>query len=173
MAEPIRFQPWHAAIFLGAVTAISLASSRKGDKPRYKVAKTPKPPPPAWVFPVVWSGLNILQLYADLRILNRRDDPDRAKLIGLRGLNWLLYGLLTPAFFRAQSPKLGEAVTLAEGVTAGATVALLAKRDPWAALALAPLPLWSAYAGLFGCAADAPERNPDQMMDRMRRLGGL
>lgn len=170
MSESIRFRPWHAAVFLGAVTAVSLASSRKGDKAYYrKLAKPPKAPP-AWVFPVVWSGLNILQLYADLRILNGKG-PDRNKLIGLRGLNWLLYGLFTPAFFRARSPKLGEAVTLAEGVTAGATVALLAKRDPLAALALAPLTLWSAYAGMVG--GEIAERNPDQFMDRMRRLGGM
>lgn len=170
MSESNRFRPWHAAVFLGAVTAISLASSRKSDKPYYKKLAKPPKAPPAWVFPVVWSGLNILQLYADLRILNSKG-PDRNKLIGLRSLNWLLYGLFTPAFFRARSPKLGEAVTLAEGVTAGATVALLAKRDPLAALALAPLTVWSAYAGMVG--GEIAERNPDQLMNRMRRLGGM
>ncbi len=171
MADQIRFRPWHAAVFLGAVTAISLASSRKSDKPYYRALKKPPTAPPPWVFPVVWGGLNILQLYADLRILNQHDNPDRNKLLGLRALNWLFYGLFTPAFFRARSPKLGEAVTLAEGVTAGATMALVAKRDPIAALALAPLTLWSAYAGLVG--GEIADRNPDQMMDRMRRLGAL
>ena len=83
----------------------------------------------------------------------------------------MLYALFTPAFFRAKSPVAGEAITLAEGVTAGATVALLARTDPLAAAALTPLTLWTAYASLLG--ADVAARNPDRLVDQLRWEGAF
>ena len=131
----------------------------------------PAKAPPAWVFPTVWAGLNVLQVWADLRILNNRAAPERKALLGLRAVSWLLYALFTPAFFRAKSPVAGEAVTLAEGLTAGATVALLARSDPPAAAALIPLTLWTAYASLLG--VDTASSNPDRLVDQLRWQGAF
>ena len=131
----------------------------------------PAKAPPAWVFPTVWTGLNLLQVWADLRILNNRTSADRSTLIGLRAVNWGLYALFTPAFFRLRSPVAGEAITLAEGVTAGATLALLARSDPLAAAALTPLTLWTAYASLLG--AEVAGSNPDQLVDKLRWEGAF
>jgi tryptophan-rich sensory protein len=86
-------------------------------------------------------------------------------------VNWLLYALFTPAFFRAKSPIAGETITLAEGVTAGATVALVAKSDPLAAAALAPLTLWTAYASLLG--AEIAETNSDRFVEQLRWRGAF
>ena len=86
-------------------------------------------------------------------------------------MNWLLYAVFTPVFIRAKSPVAGEAVTLAEGLTAGATVALLAKSDPLAAAALTPLTLWTAYASLLG--AETSASNPDRLVDQLRWQGAF
>lgn len=171
MAEHPRFRIWHAAAFMGAISALSALSSSKDARAYWRgLNKSPRTPP-AWVFPTVWTGLNVLQLWADLRILNNRDAPDRNKVLGLRAVNWVLYALFTPAFFRAKSPVAGEVVTLAEGATAGATLALLAREDPLAAAALVPLTLWTAYASLIG--GEIAVANPDSLVDRLRWGGAI
>lgn len=171
MGHTFRFRTWHAAAFLAGVSALSAASSSKDARAYWRGLNRPAKAPPAWVFPTVWTGLNVLQVWADLRILNNREAAERKTLLGLRAVNWLLYALFTPAFFRARSPVAGEAVTLAEGVTAGATVALLARSDPLAAAALAPLTLWTAYASLIG--AEVASSNPDALVDRLRWQGAF
>ncbi len=171
MANKHRFRVWHAAAFMAGVSALSVLSSSKDRRAYWNGLNKTRRTPAAWVFPVVWTGLNVLQLWADLRVLNNRDLPDRNKVLGLRAVNWVLYGLFTPTFFRAKSPVAGEAVTLAEGVTAGATMALLARRDPVAAAALAPLTLWTAYASLIG--AEIAAKNPDNLVDQLRWEGAF
>lgn len=171
MGDSYRFRTWHAAAFLAGISAVSALSSSKDARAYWRGLNKPAKAPPAWVFPTVWTGLNVLQLWADLRILNNRSSPDRNTLLGLRGVSWLLYTLFTPAFFRAKSPIAGEAVSLAEGITTGATVALLAKSDPLAAAALAPVTLWTAYASLLG--AEVAASNSDQLIDRMRWEGAI
>lgn len=171
MADGTRFKTWHAAAFLAAISAVSALSSTKDARTYWRGLNRPAKAPPAWVFPTVWTGLNLLQVWADLRILNNRGTPDRNALLGLRAVNWLLYAVFTPAFFRAKSPLAGEAITLAEGVTAGATMALLARTDPLAAAALAPLTLWTGYASLIG--ADAASSNPDRLVDQLRWDGAF
>lgn len=171
MSKPFRFRVWHAAGFLAGISALSALSSSKDGRAYWRsLNKTPRTPP-TWVFPTVWTGLNVLQLWADLRILNNHASPDRKAIMGLRAVNWVLYALFTPAFFRAKSPIAAEAITLAEGVTAGATIALLAKADPIAAAALAPLTLWTAYASLVG--AEIAAANPDSLVDRLRWGGAF
>jgi translocator protein len=171
MGDTFRFRTWHAAAFLAGISALSAASSSRDARAYWRGLDRPAKAPPGWAFPAVWTGLNVLQVWADLRILNNREAPERKALLGLRAVNWLLYALFTPAFFRAKSPVAGEAVTLAEGVTAGATVALLARSDPLAALALTPLTLWTAYASLIG--AEVAASNPDALVDRLRWQGAF
>ena len=171
MGDTFRFRTWHAAAFLAAISALTAVSSSKDARAYWRGLNRPAKSPPAWVFPAVWSGLNLLQVWADLRILNNRKAVDRNTLLGLRAVNWMLYALFTPAFFRAKSPLAGEAITLAEGVTAGATVALLAKSDPLAAAALAPLTLWTAYASLLG--GEIASANPDRLVDQLRWRGAF
>ena len=173
MSEPSPsgpFRLWHAAAFLGAVSALSAVSSLR-DRPAYQGSSGAPGARPAWLFPAVWTGLNILQLWADLRVLNDRSAPDRNTILGLRAINWTLYALFTPRLFSARRPLAVEVVTLADGVTAGASVALLARRDPLAAAALVPLPLWTAYAGLVG--GPSASANPDSLVDRLRWGGAI
>ena len=170
MGESFRFRTWHAAAFLAGVSAFTAAASSRNARAYWQGLNRPARSPPPWVFPAVWTGLNVLQVWADLRILNDRRMPDRNALLGLRAVNWVLYALFTPGFFRAKSPVHGEAVTLAEGVTAGASVALLARNDPLAAAALTPLVLWTAYASLLGTETAS---NPDRLVDQLRWQGAF
>ena len=171
MGETFRFRSWHAAAFLAGVSALSAASASKDAQAYWRVLNRPAKSPPGWVFPTVWTGLNVLQVWADLRILNNRAAHERKALLGLRAVNWLVYTLFAPAFLRAKSPVTGEAVTLAEGVTAGATIALLTRSDPLAAAALVPLTLWTAYASLL--SAEVASSNPDHLVDQLRWRGAF
>ena len=156
MGESFRLRTWHAAAFLAGVSAVSALSSSNDARAYWRGLRRPTKPPPGWVFPTVWAGLSLLEVWADLRILNNAKAPDRNALLGLRAVNWLLYGLFTPSFLRTRSRIAGEAITLVEGVTAGATLALLAKSDPLAAAAITPLTLWTAYSSLLAPITDTP-----------------
>ncbi len=171
MAETFRFRSWHGAAFLAAVSALSAVSASKDARAYWRGLNRAAKPPPAWVYPAVWTGLNGLQVWADLRILNNRAAPERRTLLGLRAASWLLHGLFTPAFLRAKSPVAGETVTLAEGLTAGATLALLARSDKLAAVALAPLTLWTAYASLVG--SEGGSADPAHLVDQLRWRGAF
>ena len=171
MGKTFRFRTWHAAAFLAAVGAVSAVSSAHDSGSYWRGLRRSSKAPPAWAFPSVWTALNALQLWADLRILNDREAPDRKALLGLRAASWLLSAVFTPTLFRARSLAGAEAATLAEGVATGAAVALLARRDPLAAAALTPLALWTAYASLTGDAG--PAASPDKLVDRLRWEGAF
>jgi tryptophan-rich sensory protein len=171
MARKIQFRVWHAATFMVGMSALSYVSTRKGPRAYWQALNKTPSTPPAWVFPAVWSGLSVLQLWADLRVLNNSDLPDRNTILGLRAVNWLLYAVFTPTLFRAKSPVSAEILTLAEGVTAGATIAILAGRDPVSAAALAPLTLWTGYAALVAGGTGA--KNTDNIVDRLRWDGAF
>jgi len=173
MSETFRFRTWHAAAFLAAIGAVSAVSSSRDARSYWRGLKRSSKAPPPWVFPSVWTALNVIQLWADLRILNDREAPDRKALVGLRATSWLLSAVATPTLFRNRSLAGAEAATLAEGVATGAAVALLARRDPLAAAALTPLALWTAYASLTGGDEAGAVSNPDKLVDRLRWEGAF
>jgi tryptophan-rich sensory protein len=165
LAEP-RFTIRHAAAFAVGLAALSLLTSRTSDRRYYRRLDRPRSAPPAWSFPAIWGALNVLQLWGDLRLLNKRGIPDRGRLLAHRGVNWLLYALFTPAFFRARSPVLGEAVTLAQTANTLATLSLAARRAPVVAAALTPLLGWLGFASVTG--GKIAWRNPDPVVGHLR-----
>ena len=171
MGDTFRFRAWHAAAFLAAVSAVSASISRKDARTYLKALDRRTVSPPRWVFPAVWTGLNALQLWADLRILNNPRAADRKALLGLRAVNWAMAALFSPGVLGDKSPIAPEAVTLAEGVTAGAAMALLTRTDPLAAAALAPLTLWTAYTSLIGAEQATAKR--EGLVDRLRWQGAF
>ena len=171
MTDSFRFRPWHGAAFLAAISGVSAAAASKDVRAYWRGLNRPTEARVSWLYPAVWTGLNGLQVWADLRILNNRKAPERDTLLGLRATSWLLHGLFAPAFLRAKSPAPRETVTLMEGLTAGATLALLVRSDPLAAAAIAPLTIWTACASLLGGADGSAD--PDRLVDQLRWRGAF
>jgi tryptophan-rich sensory protein len=80
-------------------------------------------------------------------------------------VNWLLYALFQPAFFRARSPVLGATVTVAQLVNTLATVFAARKSAPGVAAALTPLAGWLAFASTV--AGWIAAKNPDPVVHRV------
>jgi benzodiazapine receptor len=123
---------------------------RSLDKPSWQ------PPPPTYA--LVWTPL-----YADLavvtaRTLDRLPAPERARyrralaanLILNAGWNWL--------FFRMHRPWLAAAECAALTASSADLVRRTARSEPRAAAALAPYPLWCAFATALTVAL--ARRNP-------------
>ncbi len=157
-----RIGPVHAAAFFLGLTLMAQLTSSRSDRRFYRELKRPGFAPPAWVFPLAWTGLNLLQVWADARLVNGRDIKGRGRLLGLRGMNWLLYGLFNPAFFRARSPVLGEAVTVAQALNTFATIFTARRSAPEVAAALTPLAGWLTFASTV--AGWMAVKNPDPVM---------
>ena len=158
-----RIGPLHAAAFLAGVMLVAHVASRPSDRRFYRELRRPGFAPPAWAFPVAWTALNLLQVWADARLINGKEIEGRNRLLGLRGLNWLLYGLFTPAFFRARSPVLGEAVTVAQALNTFATIFSARRSAPEVAAALTPLAGWLTFASTV--AGWMAVKNPDPVVD--------
>jgi tryptophan-rich sensory protein len=149
----------HAAAFFVGLTLVATLTTNPDDRRFYRELKRPGFAPPPWVFPAAWTGLNLLQVWADMRLINGRDIEGRSTLLGLRGFNWLLYGLFNPAFFRARSPVLGEAVTVAQALNTFATILAARRSAPGVAAALTPLAAWLTFASTL--AGWMAVKNPD------------
>ena len=158
-----RIGPVHAAAFFVGLTLVAQITSNKSDRGYYRDLKRPGFAPPAWVFPVAWTALNLLQVWADARLVNDREIKGRNTLLGLRGVNWLLYALFNPAFFRARSPVLGEAVTVAQALNTFATIFTARRSAPGVAAALTPLAGWLTFASTV--AGWMAVKNPDPVID--------
>ena len=161
--NPPRLGAVHAVAFLAGLTLMAQLTSRPSDRRFYRDLRRPGFAPPGWVFPVAWTGLNLLQVWADMRLVNRRGIEGRNRLLGLRGVNWVLYALFTPAFFRARSPMLGEAVTVAQALNTFATIFSARRSAPEVAMALTPLAGWLTFASTV--AGWMAVKNPDPVVD--------
>ena len=172
MAERSRFRLWQAAAFFGGISILSAVSASKTTRAYWRGLRTVQPRPPAWLFPPVWAGLNLVRLWADIRVLNDDASPDRDTILGLRAVSWALQAIAAPAVLRARRPSTIETLALAEGATAGAAIALLARRDPLAAAALAPLTLWTGYTSL-AAGREGAGQGGDALVDRLRWGGAI
>ena len=163
----LRVTPLHAAAFLAGLVLVGQLSTGRQGRRYYQDLKRPGFAPPAWTLPVVWGGLNALQLWADRRLVNDRGIEGRNTLLGLRGANWALEGLFNPLFFRARSPVLGEAVRVAQTLNTLATIFAARRTAPGVAVALTPLAGWLTFASTV--AGWIAVKNPDPVMGAVRR----
>ena len=162
-----RIGPVHAAAFFVGLALMAQLTSNKGDRRYYRELKRPSFAPPGWVFPLAWTALNVLQVWGDARLINRGSFDGRKRLLGLRGVNWLLYALFNPAFFRARSPVLGEAVTVAQALNTFATIFAARRSAPDLAAALTPLAGWLTFASTV--AGWMAVKNPDPVVHHVRQ----
>lgn len=156
---------WHMAIAYGAIQAVSFLETGDPRRQQRKYVRQDKPAwaPPAWLFGPAWSVLTVSMLYGDRRVLNDRDDPARGARLAAHGAAWASYFAFTPAYFRADSPVLGAAVSGAMAAASATAVALAWRRgDRRTALAWLPVAAWTAYATALSVAV--ARRNPDALV---------
>jgi benzodiazapine receptor len=155
------------AAVLAALAIINRVTSPGDERQYYRKLKTPPYAPPAWTFGAVWSGLNALQIWADQKLIADRRTPARAALFGLRGVNWALYNLFSPAFFNLKSPRAGAAVSWSQLANTLVTIALARRNAPYMARALLPTAAWLGFAAVLGnrIAVD----NPDAVLSMAAR----
>jgi len=139
-----------------SVVAAQLSGGAYGPTPAhprttawYAALKKPSFTPPGPVFGVAWTALDALLGYSGYRLLLARPSGWRTlalgawgmNLLGVAGFSWLLFG----------RKRLGEAlgITAALVGTAAAEAATASRVDRKAALAIAPLVAWVAFASVL------------------------
>ncbi len=162
---------WHAALAYGVVRAIDFVAigDPRAQQRQYRAEAKPRWAPPAWLFGPAWTLLTASMLYGDLRTLADRGDPRRRARLAAHGTAWAGYFAFTPAYFRAESPVLGAAVSATMATASTAAVALAWRRgDRRTALAWLPVAAWTVYATALAVAV--ARRNPDRLFgDRAMR----
>ncbi len=145
-----------AALAGSAVIAAQLTGARHNPSPShprtaawYEALRKPSFTPPAPVFGVAWTGLDVLLGYAGYRLLSAPPSHRRRvalgawalNLFGIAGFSWILFG----------RKRLDEAleVTAAMVVTATATCVTAAAVDRRAGNACLPLLGWVIFAAVL------------------------
>jgi tryptophan-rich sensory protein len=146
------------AASLGALALVNRVTSPGDEKRYYRRLRLPSYAPPSWLFGVVWTGLNALQIWADQELAADRRLKGRKTLVALRGVNWVLYNLFSPIFFNLKQPKAAAAVSWAQLANTLATIAIARRRAPYLCAALLPAAAWLGFAAVLGSriAADNP-----------------
>jgi len=155
---PVRW--WHAVLFWGLVNAPGFVA-RHASVPFEGYVVAPLQPPP-WVFPVVWFILNVLQLWGDVRLLNRRGAIRHwTALVAVQAALWLIFATFTSVYFVLGSPILAAVWTVAFFVLASLGIALVWRDDRAIALSWVPLILWTGFASVV--AVQQALLNPDRV----------
>lgn len=93
MTNNNKFKWWHGILFVVAVNGVSyLLNKNKSPeilRKEYKTQKQAPWAPPAKAFFPAWVFNNITQVLGNVRLLNKKDYPDRNLLLGLNALMWL------------------------------------------------------------------------------------
>lgn len=146
------------AAYMGALALINRVTSPGDERRYYQRLKRPGYAPPGWLFGIIWSGLNTLQIWADQKLAADRLVKGREKLVALRGVNWLLYNIFSPVFFNLKQPRAAAAVSWGQLANTVATIVLARKRAPYLVTALLPAAARLGFAAVLGSriAADNP-----------------
>ncbi len=110
-----------------------------------------KPPfnPPNWLFAPVWTALYALMAFAAWKILQLPPSPERRRALILFFAQLTLNALWSWMFFAAQSPLLGLVNIGPQLAVIAACILAFGRLDRNAALSLAPLFAWVAFASLL------------------------
>ena len=155
---PVRW--WHAVLFWGLVSIPGFLT-RHASIPFDGYVVAPLQPPP-WVFPVVWFALNVLQLWGDVRLLNRRGAIRHWRaLVVVQAVLWLIFATFTGVYFVLGSPILAAVWTIAFFLLDSLSIALVWRDDRAIALSWVPLILWTGFASVV--AVQQAMLNPDRV----------
>jgi translocator protein len=109
--------------------------------------------PPNWVFAPVWTALYVLMAISVWRILRLASGTDgRAPALALFFIQLAANAAWSWMFFAAHSPLLGLVNVLPQLALVVATAIAFARLDRAAALCLAPLAAWVAFASVLNAA---------------------
>lgn len=130
--------------FLGAILFAT------GEDSWYQQLDKPWFNPPNWIFGPVWSILYI-GIGISLYLVWSRGvrSPAWYRLMTVFGVQLVLNGLWTPAFFGLESPVAGLIVIIPMLVSIAATIWLAKPYSGWAALLLVPYLMWVSFATLL------------------------
>lgn len=142
-----RWTWWHAAIFLVAANIPGFLIGWR--EKLYPGFVEPPLRPPGALFPIIWLVLNILTVWAALRILNNHHLPNRRFNLALQAIFWIDFAIFPFFFFRLSSPILGSALTIIIFVVAFMQVLSLWNVDRKTAILMIPLACWGAFAGFY------------------------
>eukprot|EP01037_Dinobryon_pediforme_P001392 gene1392-1413_t len=173
----VRVNKTEAALVSGlAVAAAAILGSRNGPTPArpvtaawYARLRKPSFTPPGPVFIGAWSILDVLLAYSGARVLQNRPSTARSVALGLwgatvGGFQWVMFG----------RKRLGAAAGVTAGMVATSSgfVAAASQIDRKAAIAAAPLALWTAFACLLQ-EEDGDIRKVPRMASHttLRRIG--
>ncbi|MGZ5802515.1 MAG: TspO/MBR family protein [Burkholderiaceae bacterium] len=118
--------------------------------PWYASLNKPSFTPPPWVFAEVWSTLYALMAYGVWRILRLREDSsERRTALILFFAQLALNAAWSWMFFAAHSPLLGLVNIIPQLAVILLTVNAFWKLNKIAAMCLAPLAVWVAFAAVL------------------------
>jgi tryptophan-rich sensory protein len=143
--------PWPALIgFVGLsllVGATSAGINAQAIPGWYASLVRPPGVPPNWVFPVVWTILDVM-IGTSAWLIWWKAPEGRRQTAALQLWGWqlLLNALWTPAFFGMHSPGLGLLVIVPLALLIGLTIEAFLRMNRAAGLLLVPYLCWSCYA---------------------------
>jgi tryptophan-rich sensory protein len=146
------------AIFALAVVAATSVLGQIATYPNlapwYAGLNKPSFNPPNWIFAPVWTTLYALMAFALWRVLRvgMRSNTQRYYAVGLFFLLLVLNAAWPWMFFGAHSPLLGLINIVPQFAVIVATMVRFLHIDRLAALALLPLAIWVAFAGVLNAA---------------------
>jgi translocator protein len=138
----------------GLLTLAAAAAGTLGTKPDsawYRALRKPSWQPPAVAFPLVWTPLYAAIAWGTGRAAAASEEG-RGRYLALTGANLAVNAGWCWAFFTAQSPRGGLATIAVLDALNLALLRETARRDPAAAVALAPYVAWTGFATALNAA---------------------
>lgn len=157
-AVGFRVRWWHAVLFWLAVNAYNFLST---DRVPFEGHVVSPLQPPLLAFPIIWFTITIVQLWGDVRMINRRHRIwDYDGLMALQIPTWLLYASFNWVYFGLGSPILALVWTVLFFVLTVLSIALVRRNDRAIAWSWAPEALWTGYASVVAVHTVLLNRDP-------------
>lgn len=119
----------------------------------YRELTKPALNPPSWVFGPVWTTLYLLMGIALYLVWSRAGElPGVTLAVGVFGVQLVLNGMWSPAFFTMQSPLAGLTVIIPMVVLIAVTTVLFWRIRPTAGALLVPYLAWVSFATYLNAA---------------------
>jgi len=137
------------AVILSASFAAAMTAAAYPPGDWYASLRKPWWTPPGWLFPIAWSIMYALMSAAAFLVWTFAPPGEGTVPLLVYGLQLVLNGLWSPAFFGTRRMGLGYLVVVALWVAVLATVVLFFGINYWAGLMMLPYLLWVTVASFL------------------------